>query len=106
MHLPLNDNEGNPLRAVHEELAKALVEEFGGATVEQGTGLWAHAGKLYREHVMVYRVAMADSPAHRRRWLRLAEEFGGYARQLQVYAVTSDGVVHFVEVPQDQREAA
>lgn len=94
-NLPTVDNNGASLAHLHEAFAGLLVDRFGGATISDGAGLWRHNGKLYREPVKVYSVAI-DREAQGA-FRDIAIEAGREAGQLAVF-LTVDGKPEIAEL--------
>lgn len=98
--LPVLDNQGKDLFEVHRELQAALLGEFGGYTSFEGVGGWRNLhGKLYKERVIIYEVAMERAKAIELRCI--AEIVVTKARQESVMIVTPCGDVEFVTQPEN-----
>ena len=82
-NLPTVDNAGHAIDGIHSDLESVLCDRFGGATVSDATGLWKHDGKVYREPVRSYHVAIDDDDADEFR--SIAKAWGALADQLAVY---------------------
>jgi hypothetical protein len=63
-NVPLADNEGQPIEPLAiVDLHRELLEQFGGFTIHPSSqGRWlSRAGRIYRDEVIVYEVAVAAS---------------------------------------------
>lgn len=101
-HLPVNDNEGIPLRDLHRNVRFDLADRFGGFTACEAVGGWngraANGGqKTYIEPVVRYIVACRPDMAYIVRGI--AVRAGEEAKQQAVYVVI-DGVAEIVELEQ------
>jgi len=85
IHLPTNDNNGVSLDEIHAKLERALVKHFDGCTVTEGQGLWMHHGKLFKEPVKIYEIAMYGTEIKTKLFLELVHEYGARAHQLAMY---------------------
>lgn len=98
--LPLLGNDGRDLFDSHLQVQTILLETWGGYTSIEAIGGWRNGhGKLFKEHVVVYEIAMPqdDSPKLR----KLAQIIAAAAKQESVMIVTPGGDVCF-EHPQKE----
>ncbi|MFT3671282.1 hypothetical protein [Aestuariivirga sp.] len=97
IHLPMFDNDGKPIGAIHDWLKRELCKLFGGFTSHHATGGWidpTDEGKVYVEQVRRYIVAASPDFAERNEKLKaLAYEAGLRARQVAVYWRDFNGTV-------------
>ena len=101
--LPVLDNAGHDLWDAHRGLQTILINEFGGFTSYEGLGGWRNLhGKLFKERVVIYDVAMERAAAPKLR--EIAGHLARDARQESVMIVTPNGDVEFV--PQDENKVA
>ena len=60
--IPKKYNDGRDVEpALHKLTWDELVNRFGGATGNEGTGAWMHLGKVYEEGNYIYKVDVVDS---------------------------------------------
>lgn len=98
IHLPVTNNYGRNLdheRSVAEEL---ILDLFGGFTCEEATGAWkSPEGKIYREPMMVYRIAGNwDDDANVVNLVDLATDLAASMEQEAIYLALPSGV-QFIE---------
>lgn len=96
--LPLNDNDGNGLLEVHNSLARALSEAFGGCTAVASSGYWYHEGRLYDEPGRVFTTAAEPTAVNNKMIAFLAKYYGEMAKQIAVYYRDFDGNVHIDDI--------
>lgn len=98
INLPILDNNGAGINAVHDALQLDLCNFFGGFTVFEGRGAWVDNGKLYQEPVMVYQVAFdpnADGVADLLR--AIARDYGKAGKQIAMFLVI-DGEAEIITI--------
>jgi len=108
--LPVTDNAGADLAAVHSVLSVNLLESFGGYTAAPVFGAWRdeESGKVYTDESTEYRIAADWNPAQRVELEDIAARYGRAAGQLSVYVEHASGAVVFVEpgeAPDAEQEA-
>lgn len=82
------------------DLEHALCERFGGFTATPGHGAWrseAEGGRIVRDVVVVYDVAMIDCPDSAVKLRAIALDYLRAAGQQCVYVRYADGTVQFVD---------
>jgi hypothetical protein len=87
INLPVFDNNGVNLDAVHETLARNLCVIYGGFTVTAGRGAWVDNGRLYHEDVKVYQVAYDPAQIGAQRMRDTAQYIGRMAKQIAMFIV-------------------
>lgn len=98
--LPLIDNEGSDLFAVHQGLKHELLREYGGYTGVETIGGWAGKnGTVEGEKAIKYEVAMERADVCKFR--ELAAATCRFAKQEAVMIVTPNGEVEFVHAKPD-----
>jgi len=96
--LPVADNDGRDLTAVHETFARRLCVSFGGFTADKVSGGWIGPGnRLYRDNSIRYTVAMEPCQTNIDTARILAADACAAARQECVYYRDPEGRVHFVK---------
>lgn len=97
--LPLADNNGASLEAVHTNLKKAIVKAFGGYTATASEGGWysEETDTLYEEPGKAYAIACKDSVTVRNTLRTIAEDFATIAEQECLYLRLPSGEVEFVK---------
>lgn len=93
--LPLMDNQGNPLDAVHSGLRGSLAKAFGGWTATQAMGGWV-GDDLQEEPVTVYTVA--GDAIDNDTLGQIAKTYGQAALQKTVYWTGFDGFTRIDKV--------
>ncbi|MBB4039094.1 hypothetical protein GGR34_000729 [Microvirga flocculans] len=95
--VPLKDNDGNDLTAVHTFAKHALCRKFGGFTATPISGGWMDDdGTFYEDHSIAYDIAMV--PDRQDDVLRdLVLELGVMARQLAMYCRYASGTVEIID---------
>ena len=94
--LPERDSNNELLVAEHQVLQRRLIDRYNGYTQTKGSGGWrSSTGKIFKEPVFIYDVAMerADAPSLR----ALAANTAFDANQECVMIVTPCGDVEFVK---------
>lgn len=106
--MPAQDNQGQSLNPLLNDLAGTLVESFGGFTVIDAQGGWSGPnGRPYIEPIHVFTIAMAPDEKNNARLRQIADTFGRAARQLSVYVRFADGTVEILDlVPQPLKKAS
>jgi len=96
--LPVCDNKGNDLNAIHRSLRVYLAKHFGGFTATPALGGWVNNQDILQEEkVVVYTVAVGDlSDATTALWT-ICRTLRKAARQDSIYYCDSSGSVHFIE---------
>lgn len=96
--LPVTDNEGRSLQALHDQLQLELCRLFGGMTATGGQGGWVDDnGKLVRARVVVYDVAVSmDDEFAPATLYRIAAEYGARAKQDCVFLRSPNGIAELV----------
>ena len=61
LYVPLETNSGNPLTDLHEDVARALVNNFGGFTEIRARGAWQGQYVYSYEDVILYVVDVTES---------------------------------------------
>ena len=91
--LPVNDNDGSPLRGVHAILERMLITAFGGFTAVQARGGWNGPIGPQFEPVIVYTVAGDATEANLVRFIEIARQICREARQECIYVRDFNGNV-------------
>ena len=96
--LPLRGNDGQLIDQSHTFLENALLRHWGGCTISNGLGLWkdSESGKVHREMVRIYDVAMESNPITRDVLKAVAIHACRMASQECVYVRHANHEVEFV----------
>lgn len=96
--LPVRNNDGADLSALHAVLALELCNTFGGFTSSIVTGAWRDEtdGKVYQDESTLYRIAADWNPAQREELESIAARYCAEAEQVCVYVEHANGAVSFV----------
>lgn len=98
--LPINDNQGESLGAVHNKLQTTLCKLFGGFTAVDSFGGWlSPEGKLYREPGKLYKVAMEPTTSNAAVLRDIARGLAQEADQECIFVEQANGEVEFVSQP-------
>lgn len=62
--LPLRSNAGEPMPVEHQNLTRALVQNFEGYTFVEGTGAWMDDNAVVQEEPVVRYIIAANDNAH------------------------------------------
>lgn len=85
--------------AARETLERSLIDAFGGFTKSWADGAWrADDGRLHREPVMQYVVAMAPNRVNDLKLKYIAQRFGRDAQQISVYIRYASGDVELLTI--------
>lgn len=96
--LPVFDNEGVDLGAVHSDLKRHVCEAFGGFTATPSMGGWlSPTGKLHEEPGIAYDIACEDTATSRTVLRQIAFYLALEARQECIYLRLPSGRVEFVQ---------
>jgi len=106
--LPLYDNDGVDLQAVHRSLKTRLCAEFGGYTATPSMGGWIdNTGKLYEEPGIAYDVAVPEANIGTIETLRdIAAIAGRKAMQKAMYLRLPTGKVEILDTEDIPLEVA
>lgn len=96
--LPVRDNDGADLSALHAVLSLELCEAFGGFTARDVRGAWRDEsdGRVYQDESTEYRIAADWNPAQRLALESIAARYCAEARQVCVYVEHANGAVSFI----------
>lgn len=88
--LPVCDNDGRDVTAVHMNVERMLSRTFGGLTRTPCSGVWYDDdGTRYSDESVAYDVAL--DPANADGFIHIATDAAKRAGQLAVYVETPDG---------------
>lgn len=96
-HLPRVDNAGNSTETLIDQCLCEIIAKFGGATLTEAQGFWMDNGKLYKEPVYRFTVALttaADLISARSIAIRYAVQM----EQLALYFVNPEGDVSIINL--------
>jgi hypothetical protein len=96
--LPVYDNDGVDLAAVHTDLKRHVCEAFGGYTATPSLGGWlSPTGKIHEEPGVAYDIACEDTAKARSELREIAFWLAVGARQECIYLRLPSGRVEFVQ---------
>lgn len=101
--LPLTDNDGNSLAALHADLKADLAATFGGYTATAAHGGWIDGGQLYEDHSFFYTIASRGDQKDKIR--EIAYKYGAKAGQICVLLMWRGGEVEFLDIAESDRES-
>jgi len=106
--LPLKDNDGADLSAIHAILRAELVQTFGGFSAAALDGAWMdeESGRIFLDNSTEYRIAAAWTDRERSKLERIATCYAREAGQLALYVRHGDGEVAFYGPGLDVEEVA
>ena len=94
--LPIVDNDNNSVLDVHNDLARKIVEAFGGLTTVDSVGRWFDEnGTEYVEPGRMYFVAMSDDITSADNWRAMCLQAAKDAEQLCAMITLASGDVEF-----------
>ncbi len=84
--LPLRDNDGADVSAVHDRAENAILDAFGAFTKVPVSGAWRDekSGEIYRDESARYEIGADWNPEQRQTLEDLAQSFGHEAGQIAV----------------------
>ena len=95
--LPTHDNHGVGLQDVHCALQSDLCDTFGGFTLTQGCGGYRFdSGEVKLESVVIYNIAMSDTPENASKLRTIAKHEASLAEQESVMITLPNGNVEFI----------
>lgn len=97
--LPMFDNDGAAIPAVHSAVQDKLLASFGGYSKSTVEGAWRdpETGRVYTDHNALYSIAMDDTADNRLSLRNVAIQAGIAAAQLAMMVTMPDGEVEFID---------